>query len=170
MDFAISAGLEWLVTSPSEHDGYREPGQATVAIDMFDESGLADDDRRGHSDVRVPAGWPAPMRNARKDFAATVVRRGDLFSDQVVVVGGMGDCGALASVEIFDPVDGTWEDLPPLLTARSDCAVAQRVSRVNDACTSGRVTVVPESSVRPWALALLVASELDTGESSFRCV
>jgi hypothetical protein len=88
LDFATSAGLEWLVTSPPDHDGYHDPGQASVPIDISDTSTLADDDRRGHSDVQVPAGWPAPMRNARKDFAATVVRRGDLFSDQVVVVGG----------------------------------------------------------------------------------
>lgn len=164
LDFASSAGLEWLVTSPPDHDGYHDPGQASVPIDISDTSTLADDDRRGHSDVRVPAGWPAPMRNARKDFAATVVRRGDLFSDQVVVVGGMDNCGALASVEIFDPVDGTWEDLPPLLTARSDCAVAQRVSRVTDTCTSGRVTALSESSVRHCAIALLVVIELDIGE------
>lgn len=101
-----------------------------VSLNATDSSSaVANSDQGVYNHTQVPAGWPEPMKNARKDFAATVVRRGDTFSNQVVVVGGMDDCGALDSVEIFDPVDGTWKDLPPLITARSDCAVAQRVSR-----------------------------------------
>lgn len=129
LDFSTSCGLTWLVKSPADQDSYNNPEQPVVSMDaMGSPNTLVDDNIRGPSDIRVPVGWPAPMKNARKDFAATVVRRGETFSDQVVVVGGADDCGALDSVEIFDPVDGTWTDLPPLITARSDCAVAQRVS------------------------------------------
>eukprot|EP01043_Picozoa_sp_COSAG02_P077939 COSAG02_NODE_17310_length_1013_cov_0.948578_2_plen_120_part_00 len=114
---------------PADEDSYNSPEQLVGSMNvMGSPNALLDDNENGPSDTQVPAGWPAPMKNARKDFAATVVRRGETFSDQVVVVGGADDCGALNSVEIFDPVDGTWTDLPPLLTARSDCAVAQRVS------------------------------------------
>jgi hypothetical protein len=118
------------VKSPPEQDNYNDREHAVMSMDVLGSRStfIIDDNQSTPSDVRVPTGWPAPMRNARKDFGATVVRRGDTFSDQVVVVGGVDDCGALDSVEIFDPVDGTWKDLPPLLTARSDCAVAQRVS------------------------------------------
>ena len=129
LNFSASSGLAWLVESAPEHDA-DDPETSMVSLNATDSSStVADSDKGVYNDTRIPAGWPEPMKNARKDFAATVVRRGDTFSDQVVVVGGMDDCGALDSVEIFDPVDGTWKDLPPLITARSDCALAQRVSR-----------------------------------------
>jgi hypothetical protein len=60
-------------------------------------------------------------------------RRGGTFTEQVVVVGGSDASGPLDSVEIFDPVSGAWSDLPPLVTARSDCGFAQH--------TDGRLVV-----------------------------
>ena len=73
----------------------------------------------------------APMRQARADFAAAVLRDG-----RVIVAGGMKHedtppttpfegCDAelfLCSAEIFDPMTGFWSDLPPMSMPRWSCS------------------------------------------------
>ena len=50
---------------------------------------------------------------ARSQHASALLTGG-----RVLVIGGMGAAGALASCQIFDPDDGTWVDAAPLGRAR----------------------------------------------------
>ena len=53
------------------------------------------------------------------DSAAAVALDGKLF-----VIGGFNrDLGTLSAMLEYDPEDGTWKELPGLLTARYSCAV-----------------------------------------------
>lgn len=56
----------------------------------------------------------APMNNARYNHTATL-----LSSGQVLVTGGTGVSGALATAEVYDPVANTWTNVGSLATARA---------------------------------------------------
>src|SRR5579885_898121 len=53
------------------------------------------------------------LGTARTNAAATI-----LFSGKVLVTGGQGTAGALASAELYDPTAGTWSATGSMATAR----------------------------------------------------
>jgi hypothetical protein len=106
LEFSASAGLSWLATSTSHHHHLQQqhgqqPEEGVILPSLTD--GKSDEEEEDEDEDDEEEEWPAPMQNARKDFAAAVVRRGGTFTDQVVVVGGVDDSGPMDSVEIFDP-------------------------------------------------------------------
>jgi hypothetical protein len=82
------------------------------------------------SELAAPA-WSAaaPLAVARGSHTATVLSTG-----RVLVVGGLGASGSLASAELHDPATGTWAATGPLSAPRAEHAAIL--------LTSGRVLVV----------------------------
>nr|ADE77005.1 unknown [Picea sitchensis] len=60
----------------------------------------------------------ASMKVARCNFACAVIH------EKVYVAGGcsLSNASTLAHAEVYDPVEDSWQDIPPLPSAREDCA------------------------------------------------
>jgi len=78
------------------------------------------DDKRPATATVSPTTVAPRLRAAASvaPFARTQHASALLTEGRVLVIGGIGAYGALASCQIFDPDDGTWVDAAPLARAR----------------------------------------------------